>query len=611
MINKMISSVGVGATSAGGTGTLYIDTDDDNFGIGEGLTFHADAEDNIAIGENALNSTTGDALKNIGIGTNALTALTLGDYNTVIGSGALDAADGGESYNVAIGLDAMGAVDEGASYTADQNIAIGANALAGGILGSGVLSGNIAIGHNALVTTGVNPQTGTIAIGSSALTALTTGEGNMAIGFESLKANTGGANNIAIGYQAMLVHDGGLRNIAIGRGAMDATDAGSVSEASDDNIFIGYSAGGGTWVNQDNSHCIGIGTSTLEGALQGNYTDGTIAIGHSALNALTTGAGNMAIGYNALLAHTTGARNMAIGYGAMDGTAGDADDAPASIDNIFVGFDAGGGDWENDEDSNYNVGIGNYCMDAAMDDANNNTAVGHLSMTTLTSGDSNTGIGHSSLTALTAGLNNVAVGALAGDAIAAGNNNTFIGKGADGAADVSGQIAIGYQATTSVLECIAIGTGFDNGNTRTVKIGDAGNTMVSLDWDTPGDSTWVRTSDRRKKRNIKDNTLGLEFINKLQTRTFQMKPQNELPKEWVSYSETNRYDTEKVHIGFIAQELKALIDEYDAPNEVASWSEDEDGMQRAGETKLITPLIKAVQELSAEVASLKEQLNNK
>ena len=90
-----------------------------------------------------------------------------------------------------------------------------------------------------------------------------------------------------------------------------------------------------------------------------------------------------------------------------------------------------------------------------------------------------------------------------------------------------------------------------------------------------------------------------------------MKPQNELPKEWVSYSETNRYDTEKVHIGFIAQELKELIDEYGAPDEIASWSEDEDGMQRAGETKLITPLIKAVQELSAEVASLKEQLNNK
>ena len=38
------------------------------------------------------------------------------------------------------------------------------------------------------------------------------------------------------------------------------------------------------------------------------------------------------------------------------------------------------------------------------------------------------------------------------------------------------------------------------------------------------------------------------------------------------------------------------------------WMEDPDGMQRMGESKLITPLIKAVQELSAEVEKLK---NNK
>ena len=34
---------------------------------------------------------------------------------------------------------------------------------------------------------------------------------------------------------------------------------------------------------------------------------------------------------------------------------------------------------------------------------------------------------------------------------------------------------------------------------------------------------------------------------------------------------------------------------------------DDDGMQRLGETKLITPLIKAVQELSAQVEELKNK----
>jgi hypothetical protein len=92
--------------------------------------------------------------------------------------------------------------------------------------------------------------------------------------------------------------------------------------------------------------------------------------------------------------------------------------------------------------------------------------------------------------------------------------------------------------------------------------------------------------------------------------TFQWKPQNEVPQEWQHYSETNTWDIDKIHIGFIAQEVKALLDEYDAPNEIAGWMEDPDGMQRLGETKLITPLIKAVQELSAKVAELEAKLDN-
>ena len=51
MINKMLS------TSGRGGSVLHIDKDQDNYGLGEGLAFHADAEDNIAIGSEALNST--------------------------------------------------------------------------------------------------------------------------------------------------------------------------------------------------------------------------------------------------------------------------------------------------------------------------------------------------------------------------------------------------------------------------------------------------------------------------------------------------------------------------------------------------------------------------
>ena len=46
-----------------------------------------------------------------------------------------------------------------------------------------------------------------------------------------------------------------------------------------------------------------------------------------------------------------------------------------SVDNIFMGHNTGGGTWANAA-SNYNVGIGNYVMDGALNEALHNTA-GH------------------------------------------------------------------------------------------------------------------------------------------------------------------------------------------------------------------------------------------
>ena len=41
------------------------------------------------------------------------------------------------------------------------------------------------------------------------------------------------------------------------------------------------------------------------------------------------------------------------------------------------------------------------------------------------------------------------------------------------------------------------------------------------------------------------------------------------------------------------------------------WKEDADGMQQLGEAELITPLVKAIQELSAKVEDLEKQLKDK
>jgi len=193
---------------------------------------------------------------------------------------------------------------------------------------------------------------------------------------------------------------------------MIGAGAGITATGSDEAVLIGYLAGD---------------------AINNNNADGTVAIGWNAAGALTNGVGNTAIGYQALLGHTTGSYNTVLGFGAMDGTAGDANDAPASIYNTFIGYDAGGGDWVDDEDSNYNTAVGALSMNAAMDAALYNTAHGYNSLGGLTDGGYNT-----------------MIGALAGDAITGSDYNTAIGWSALSAACNSGNTAVGYSAGVAI-----------------------------------------------------------------------------------------------------------------------------------------------------------------
>ena len=319
ILNSIFSTQGVK-----GIAKFSADTDDIIIGDRD-TTFHADADDNIAIGINALDATSGAATQNVAIGTNTLTALTLGDYNVAIG------------YHAGAAL-------------------------------SGAVMGCVVIGREALS-----------------------------------QATSGIDECIAIGYRSM-------HNITSGEAVKS---------------------------------CVAIGTSTLRGEMVA-ASSGTVAVGHKALNTLTDAVGNVAIGYEALLGHTTGARNIAIGYGAMNDT--DANDCPTSTDNIFIGYDAGGGTWVTN-DSNFNVGIGNYCMDDAMDGALGNTAVGHSAMSALTTGglnvaigtsalttattaEKNTAVGHQALTTYDASGsgNNTAVGFYAGGIVSSGKNNTIMGS---------------------------------------------------------------------------------------------------------------------------------------------------------------------------------------
>ena len=391
-------SVAIGNNSLGNQESTGDNDTAGNIGIGYNAGYNnVTGKDNVYIGLNAGTGGTGSNSENVGVGKDALLDITTGLSNTCVGAYAGESITDGD-YNVFLGRLA-GQVTTGVQFA----IGIGNNALG---------DGN--------VTTAAN---GTIAIGHNALTLLEDGGKNIAIGYECLDAQTDGERNIGIGYGALTAMDSGEDgNIAIGYLAGDSVN----NALSVDNVYIGDEAGrGGTGAAIGN---IAIGAHAMDGTTS-NAQTGTIAIGHQALTALTQGAGNLAVGYDAMATNKLGDKNIAIGYGAMDLSYIDDTQDALTDNNIFIGYDSGGGDWAT-AGSHSNVAVGNTTMDAIMNGALRNTALGHGAMSSLTTGD-----------------DNVVIGAGAGGILARGIQNVFIGAGTDlatGQDDDSNVILIGH-----------------------------------------------------------------------------------------------------------------------------------------------------------------------
>jgi hypothetical protein len=170
--------------------------------------------------------------------------------------------------------------------------------------------------------------------------------------------------------------------------------------------------------------------------------------------------------------------------------------------------------------------------------------------------------------------------------------------------NVEYEIVIGSGADAS--------TGFHGAGTETIRVGRASD-FITCDFGE--NATWAHSSDRRIKKDIEDTTLGLDFILKLKPKEFKKKAPAEYPPEFKSYdaNQTERKNPDKTRYGFIAQEVKEAMDNAGHPD-FTVWSKGEDGMQELGETELITPLVKAVQELTEMVKSQQkeiEELKNK
>lgn len=133
---------------------------------------------------------------------------------------------------------------------------------------------------------------------------------------------------------------------------------------------------------------------------------------------------------------------------------------------------------------------------------NSSTALG-INAPYSSTGNYNTAVGDYALFNTTTAWGNTAVGDIAGASYHNGYYNTFIGAEADAtAADIYNSTALGRSTVVTAASQVRIGNSF---------VGSIG-----------GYANWTNISDRRVKKNIKENVPGLKFINKLKPITYNL-----------------------------------------------------------------------------------------
>jgi len=497
--------------------------------------------------------------------TGALPGVRRGSANTAIGVFTLRNNTTG-SDNTAIGFEALRDNTEG-----NRNTANGFRALWENTAGArNTATGAFAL-HNNL--TG-NDNTAT---GVSALERNTTGSNNTAYGAFALQHNRTGSNSTATGNSALRNNNTGSNNTATGNSALAFNISGS------NNTAVGFEA---LWRNT-------AGNNTALGAFAlRNTTTGSsnTAVGFEALFANTTGSGNIAVGSSALRSNTTGGSNIAIGGSVLrSNTTGSS--------NIAIG----GGALGTNRTGNNNIAIGVQALDWN-ETGWSNTAIGTMALAENQTGRGNTAVGTQALY-FNMGNFNTAVGysPLAEFHLSTANNSTAIGF--DVYITASNQVRIGNSSVTSI----------------------------------GGFRAWSNLSDGRAKTNISRNVPGLDFINRLQPVTYNMdlvaadklfgidrtarnSDENSLAEslsqEQLDIMEQSRKTRQKqVNTGFIAQDVAEATRSigYD----FSGVDIDEMGIYSLRYAEFVVPLVRAVQELSAQneqqqalIQDLQHQIND-
>ncbi len=400
---------------------------------------------------------------------------------------------------------------------------------------------------------------GQTALGYRAGASVSGGVYNTFIGFDAGRVVVGGGFNTALGYFALNTTVSNNDNTAIGYIALSAcvsarntavgSGAGAAVTSGQYETFLGYAAGTATTTGTFNT---GVGATALWQNTTGSFN---CAVGPEALYNNTTADGNTAVGYQSLRSNTIGTQNVAIGRVALNANISGTNNTAVGTRSMLFGTTPSncvsiGVDTLYSTNSSRIVAIGNYAFgnNSGMSGADN-VAVGHYSGGSVSSGQQNTLIGSY---AARSGTNDLTTG----------SNNTVIGyNAATSSATISNTITLG-NSSIATLRCQV--------------------------------TTITALSDARDKSNISELTAGLRFVQALRPVSF----------DW------NMRDGGKVGVpdtGFIAQEL-LLAQEQSGEIIPGLVYDDNPDRLEAGYGKLIPVLVKAIQELSAELDSLRSEI---
>ena len=435
---------------------------------------------------------------------------------------------------------------------------------------------NTAYGIGALdaVTTGDT----NVAIGYNAGTAIQDGEANTLLGTQAGQAVTSPAHNTLLGYVAGGALTTGATNIAIGSLSLDGCDTES------NNLAIGFGALGGSVAGGE--YNVAVGNYALDALTSADFN---VAVGYEAGTAVTTGTANVFIGYEAGNATTTGGYNTGIGLQTLN-------QADEEGDNIAIGYSVLSGAVAGGEK---NVAVGNYALDA-LTTGDNNVAIGYLAASDSTTAVESVAIGYKSLRDQT-----TAGGASVGYSIGIGSYGMY------NVVDNGPNIGIGgfsRASGTSGTQQIVLGYNVAGSGDNTFTFG-AGSTDTTC---SHGATSFSAPSDERWKKDIETSTCGLSFINDLRPVSFKFKTKGELDSSLHDYekdsTEVAGFTSDSV-LGFVAQEVKTVIDNHSEFKGSELWKEGIDEYnkrQRISKEALIPILVKAVQELSTKVKALEE-----